>query len=157
MTPVNTGDDYSGDFAKEGNVAKDNHFATKGDLAKDGRLAFSLDVDITNVGNFPKEGDVSMTSASAKRALLLTKAISATKCGFVNGVEVAKDGTLAIDGDLAKGKKLHQGGQCYHEGQLCRGRLIAFTMAINFAEVGKHFQGGQLCHKGRLFQGRCHC
>jgi hypothetical protein len=55
MTPVNTGDDYSRDSAEEGNVAKDNHFATTGDLAKDGRLAFSLDGDITNVGEFSKK------------------------------------------------------------------------------------------------------
>ncbi len=77
MTPVNTGDDSSNDSAKKGNVTKDNHFATKGDLAEDGRLAFSLDRDITNVGNFAKEGDVAMTSASAKRVSLLTKALSA--------------------------------------------------------------------------------
>jgi hypothetical protein len=75
-------------------------------LAEDGRLAFSLDGDITNVGDFAKEGNVAMTSTSAKRALLLTKAISATECGFPNGVEVAKGGTLAIDGNLAKGKQL---------------------------------------------------
>ncbi len=55
MTSVNTGNDYSRDFAKEGDVAKDDHFATTGDLAKDGRLAFSLDGDITNVGNFTKK------------------------------------------------------------------------------------------------------
>jgi hypothetical protein len=73
-------------LAKEGNVAKDNHFVIKGDLAEDGRLAFSLDGDITNVGNFAKEGNVAMTSTSAKRALLLTKAISAMECGFPNGV-----------------------------------------------------------------------
>jgi hypothetical protein len=41
MTPVNTGDDSCRDSAKEGDVAKDNHFATKGDLAKDDRLGFS--------------------------------------------------------------------------------------------------------------------
>jgi hypothetical protein len=55
MTPVNTGDDYSRDFAEEGNVAKEDHFATTGDLAKDSRLAFSLDGDITNVGDFAKK------------------------------------------------------------------------------------------------------
>jgi hypothetical protein len=55
MAPVNTGDDYSRNSAEEGNVAKDNHFATTGDLAKDGRLAFSSDGDITNVGNFAKK------------------------------------------------------------------------------------------------------
>ncbi len=55
MTPVNTGDDYSRDSAEEGNVAKDNHFATMGDLAKNGRLAISSDGDITNVGNFAKK------------------------------------------------------------------------------------------------------
>ncbi len=132
MTPVNTGDDYSRDSAKEGDVAKDNHFTTKGDLAEDGRLAFSLDGDITNMGSFAKEGNVAMTSASAKRVSLLTKALSATKCSFANGVEGAKDGTLAIDGDSAEGKQLcHVGnvtmkvtcpgtGVCLHHGnRLC--------------------------------------
>ncbi len=46
-------------------------------MAKDGRLAFSLDGDITAVGGFAKRGNVAMTSASAKRVLLLTKALSA--------------------------------------------------------------------------------
>ncbi len=55
MTPVNTGDDYSRDSAKEGNVAKDDHFTTMGDLAKDSRLAFSSDGNIINVGNFAKK------------------------------------------------------------------------------------------------------
>jgi hypothetical protein len=55
MTPVNTGDDYSRDSAKEGDVAKEDHFATTGDLAKDGRLAFSSDGDINNVGDFAKK------------------------------------------------------------------------------------------------------
>jgi hypothetical protein len=118
MTPVNTGDDYSRDYAKKGDVAKDDHFATKDDLAKDGRLAFSSDGDITNVANFAKEGNVAMSSASAKRVSMLTKALSAMECSFPNGVEGAKDGTLAIDGNLAKGKRLRQGGQCYHEGIL---------------------------------------
>ena len=129
----------------------------KGDLAKDDRLAFSLDGDITNVGNFANKGDVAMTSATAKRALLLTKSISAMECSVSNGIEVAKDGTLAIDGNLVKGQRLCQGGQSYHEGQLYRGQMFAFTTAINFAEDGQHCQGGQLCHKGHLCQGRCHC
>jgi hypothetical protein len=55
MTPVNTVDNYSRDSAKEGDVAKDDHFATMVDLAKDGRLAFSSDGDITNVGDFAKK------------------------------------------------------------------------------------------------------
>ncbi len=79
-------------------------------MAKDGRLAFSSDGDITTVGNFAKEGNAAMTSASAKRAMLLTMALSATECSVANGVEGAKDGTLATDGDLAKGKQLRQGG-----------------------------------------------
>jgi hypothetical protein len=58
------------------------------------------------VGNFAKEGDVAMMSASAKRVLLLTKVLSAMKCSIANGVEGAKDGTLATGGDLAKGKQL---------------------------------------------------
>jgi hypothetical protein len=149
MTPVNTGDDSSGDSTKKGNFAKDNHFAITGDLAKDGRLAFSSDSDITNAGNFAKEDNVTMMSASAKRVSMLTKPLSATEYSFANGVEGAKDGTLAIDSDLAKGKQLRQGGQCYHEGNFTR-QMFAFTMAINFAEVGKHCQGWQLCHKGRL-------
>jgi hypothetical protein len=120
MTPVNTDDDYSRDSAKNGNVAKDNHFTTSGDLAKDGRLAFSSDGDITNVGNFAKEGNVAMTSASAKRVLMLTKPLSAMECSFANGVEGAKDCTLAIDSNLAKGKQLRQGSQCYHEGNFAR-------------------------------------
>jgi hypothetical protein len=78
----------------------------KEDLAKDGRLAFSSDGDITTVGNFAKEGDVAMMSASAKRVSLLTTALSATECIVANGMEGAKDGTLATDGDLAKGKQL---------------------------------------------------
>jgi hypothetical protein len=90
MMPVNTGDDYSGDFTKEGDVAKDEHFATKGHLAEDGRLAFSLDGNIANVGDFAKEGDVPMTGPSAKWALLLTKAISATECGFANGLKLPR-------------------------------------------------------------------
>jgi hypothetical protein len=63
MTPVNTGDDSNRDSAEEGDVAKDDHFATKGDLAEDGKLAFSSNGDITTVGNFAKEGDVAMMSA----------------------------------------------------------------------------------------------
>jgi hypothetical protein len=51
-----------------------------------------------------------MMSASAKRVSLLTTALSATECSFANGVEGAKDGTLATDGDLAKGNGLRQGG-----------------------------------------------
>ncbi len=76
-------------------------------MAKDGRLAFSSNGDITTVGNFSKEGNVAMTNASAKRVSLLTMALSATECSVANGVEGAKDGTLATDGDLAKGKQLH--------------------------------------------------
>ncbi len=79
----------------------------KEDLAKDGRLAFSSDGDITTVGDFAKEGDVAMTSASPKRVSLLTTALSAMECSIANGVEGAKNGTLATDGDLAKGKQLH--------------------------------------------------
>jgi hypothetical protein len=112
---VNSGDDSSRDSAKEGDVAKDDLFATKGDLAEDGGLAFSSDGDITTVGDFAKEGDVAMTSTFAKRVLLLTKALSAMECSIANGVEGVEDGTLAIDGDLAKQKQLRQGGQCYHE------------------------------------------
>ncbi len=78
----------------------------KEDLAKDGRLAFSLDGDITTVGDFTKEGDVTMMSASAKRVSLLTMALSAMECSVANRVEGAKDGTLATDRDLAKGKQL---------------------------------------------------
>ncbi len=81
-----------------------DHFTTKGDLSKDGRLAFSSDGDITTVGDFAKEGKVAITSASAKRVSLLTKALSATECSIVNWVEGAKDGTLATDKDLAKVK-----------------------------------------------------
>jgi hypothetical protein len=149
MTPVNTGDDYSGDSAKNDDVAKDNHFATTGDLAKDGRLAFSSDADTTNVGGFAKKGNVAMMSASAKWVSMLTRPLSAMECSFANGVGGANDGTLAIDSNLAKGKQLCQGGQCYHEGNFAR-QMFAFTMAINLAEVGKHCQGWQLCHKGRL-------
>jgi hypothetical protein len=78
----------------------------KEDLTEDGRLAFSLDSDITTVGNFAKEGNVAMTSTFAKRVSLLTTALSAMECSVANGVEGAKDGTLATDGDLAKGKQL---------------------------------------------------
>jgi hypothetical protein len=46
---------------------------------------------------------------------MLTRTRSATECSFANGVEGAKDGTLAIDGDLAEGKQLRQGRQGYHE------------------------------------------
>jgi hypothetical protein len=165
MTPVNTGDDYSRDSAKEGNVAKDNHFATKGDLGEDGRLAFSVDGDITNVGNFAKEGNVAMMSASAKRVLLLTKALSAMKCSFANGVEGAKDGTLAIDGDLAKGKQLQQGRQCYHERNFAEGgclpspwqstllKLENIAKDGNCATKGTCAKGGVIAKDGKLRQG----
>jgi hypothetical protein len=103
---VNTGNDSSRDSTKEGNVAKEDLFATKGDLAEDDGLAFSSDGDITTVGDFAKEGDVTMTSASAKRVLLLTKALFTMECSVANGVEGAKDGTLAIDGDLDEQKRL---------------------------------------------------
>jgi hypothetical protein len=93
MTSVNAGDEYSRDSAKKGDVAKDNHFATTGDLAKDGRLAFSSDGDIINVGNFAKEGNVAMTSASAKRVSMLKKPLSAMECSFANEVEGDKNGT----------------------------------------------------------------
>ncbi len=76
-------------------------------MAEDGRLAFSLVSDITTVGDFAKEGNVAMTSASAKRVTLLTKALSAMECSIANGFEGAKDGTLATDGDLAEGERLH--------------------------------------------------
>jgi hypothetical protein len=99
MTPVNTGDDSSRDSAKEGDVAS-TPLHSKEDLAKDGRLAFSLDVDITTVG-------VAMTRASAKRVSLLTTALSAMERSIANGVKGAKDGTLATDNDLAEGKQLH--------------------------------------------------
>jgi hypothetical protein len=36
-----TSDEYSRDVAEEGDVAKDDHFATTGDFAVDGRLAFT--------------------------------------------------------------------------------------------------------------------
>ncbi len=78
-------------------------------MAEDGRLSFSSDGEITTVGNFAKEGVVAMMSASAKRVSLLTTALSATECSIVNGVEGAKDGTLATDGDLAEGKQWRQG------------------------------------------------
>ncbi len=76
-------------------------------MAEDGKLAFSLDGDIITVGNFAKESDVTMMSTSAKRVSLLTTALSATECRIANGVEGAKDGTLATDRDLAKRKRLH--------------------------------------------------
>ncbi len=71
-------------------------------MVKDYRLAFSLGGDITTVGDFAKEGDVAMTSASANRVSLLTMALSAIKCSIANGVVGAKDGTLATDRDLVK-------------------------------------------------------
>jgi hypothetical protein len=87
-----------------------DHCATKGDLSEDDRLAFSSDGDITTGGDFAKEGDVAITSAPAKGVSLLTTALSVTECSIVNGVEGAKDGTLATDGDLAEGKQVRQGG-----------------------------------------------
>jgi hypothetical protein len=64
--------------------------------------------------------NVAMTSATTKRVLMLTRTHSAMEGSFANGVEGAKDGTLAIDGDLAKGKQLRQGGQGYHEENFAR-------------------------------------
>ena len=80
MTPVNTGDDYSRDSAKEGNVA-----TTTGNLAKDGRLAFSSDGDITNVGNFAKK-----QCCHDKR--LCQEGVNADKDTFCHGVQLCQWG-----------------------------------------------------------------
>jgi hypothetical protein len=85
MTPVNTGDNYSRDSAEEGDVAKDDHFATTGDLAKDGRLAFSSDGDITNVGNFAKK-----QCCHDKR--LCQEGVDADKDTFCHGMQLCQWG-----------------------------------------------------------------
>ncbi len=59
-----------------------------------------------------------MMIASAERVLLLTMALSATKCSIANGVEGAKDGTLATDGDLAKESDCVEGGNLTMKGTL---------------------------------------
>jgi hypothetical protein len=85
MTPVNTGDGYSRDSAKEGDVAKDDHFATMGDLAKDGRLAFSSDGDITNVGDFTKK-------QCCHDERLCQEGVNADKNTFCQGIKLCQWG-----------------------------------------------------------------
>ncbi len=117
------------------------------------------------MGNFAKEGDVAMTSTSAKRVSLPTKTLSATDCSIANGVEDAKDGTLAIDKDLDEGKQSHQGGQCYHERNFAGDRclpsppqstllkLVNIAKDGNCATRGACAKGGVIAKDGKLRRG----
>jgi hypothetical protein len=106
-----------------------------------------------NLGDFAKEGNVAITSTSAKRELLLTKEISIMDCSFTNWDEVAKDGNLAIDGNLAEVKQLIPGRQRCHKRQLYWERMFAFTMATDLAEVGQHCQEGSFATKSACSKG----
>jgi hypothetical protein len=113
----------------------------------------SWDGDITTVGDFAKEGNVAMTSASAKRVSLLTKALSAMECSVANGVEGAKDGTLAIDRDLAEGKRLHRGGQCYHERNFARDGCLPSRGQSNWLNLANIAKDGNCAIKGACAKG----
>ena len=96
---------------------------------------------------------------------MLTRTLSAMECSFANGVEGAKDGTLAIDGNLAKGKQLRQGGQGYHEenfaGDGCLPsprqstllKLANIAKDSNCATKGACAKGGVITKDGKLRQG----
>jgi hypothetical protein len=96
---------------------------------------------------------------------MLTRTRFAIECSFVNGVEGAKDGTLAIDGNLAKGKQLRQGGQGYHEenfaGDGCLPsprqstllKLASIAKDGNCATKGACAEGGVIAKDGKPRQG----
>ncbi len=96
---------------------------------------------------------------------MLTRTLSATECSFANGVDGAKDGTLAIDGNLVKGKQLRQGRQCYHEENFARDgclpsprqsillKLANIAKDGNCATKGTCAEGGVIAKDGKLRQG----
>ena len=96
---------------------------------------------------------------------MLTKPLSAMECSFANGVEGAKDCTLAIDSNLAQGKQLRQGEQGYHEENLAGDgclpsphQLTLLTLANiakdgNCATKGACAKGGVIAKDGKPCQG----
>jgi hypothetical protein len=75
------------------------------------------------------------------------------ECSFANGVEGAKDGTLAIDGDLAKGEKLRRGGQGYHEENFAGDRCLPSPWQSTLLKLANIAKDGNCATKGNCAEG----
>jgi hypothetical protein len=84
---------------------------------------------------------------------MLTRTLSATECSFANGVEGAKDGTLAIDGDLAKGRQLRQGGQGYHEENFAADGCLPSPRQSTLLKLANIAKDGNCTTKGACAKG----
>jgi hypothetical protein len=84
---------------------------------------------------------------------MLTRTLSATECSFANGVEGAKDSTLAIDGDLAKGKQLRQGRQGYHEENFAGDGFLPSPRQSPLLKLAKIAKDGICATKGACAKG----
>ena len=84
---------------------------------------------------------------------MLTRTLSATECSFANGVEGAKDGTLAIDGDLAEGKQLRQGRQCYHEENFAEDGCLPSPWQSTLLKLANIAKDGNCATKGACAKG----
>jgi hypothetical protein len=84
---------------------------------------------------------------------MLTRTLSAMECSFANWVEGAKDSTLAIDGNLAKGKQLRQGGQCYHEENFAGDRCLPSPWQLPLLRLANIAKDGICATKGACAEG----
>jgi hypothetical protein len=84
---------------------------------------------------------------------MLTRTLSAMECSFANGVEGAKDGTLAIDGNLDKQKQLRQGGQCYHEENFAGDGCLPSPWQSTLLKLANIAKDGKCATKGTCAEG----
>jgi hypothetical protein len=84
---------------------------------------------------------------------MLTRTRSAMECSFANGVEGAKDGTLAIDGNLAERKLLRQGGQGYHEVNFARDGCLPSPRQLTLLKLANIAKDGNCATKGACAEG----
>ncbi len=84
---------------------------------------------------------------------MLTRTLSATECSFANGVEGAKDSTIAIDSNLAKGKQLRQGGQGYHEENFAGDGCLPSPRQLTLLKFVNNAKDGNCATKGACAKG----
>ncbi len=84
---------------------------------------------------------------------MLTRTLSAMECSFANGVEGAKDGTLAIDKNLAEGKQLRRGGKCYHEENFAGDGCLPSPRQSTLLKLANIAKDGNFATKGAYAEG----
>jgi hypothetical protein len=84
---------------------------------------------------------------------MLTRTLSAMECSFANGVEGAKDGTLAIGGNLARGKQLRRGRQCYHEENFAGDGCLPSPQQSTLLKLANIAKDGNCATKGACAEG----